>query len=85
MIIILLWIDNLSIALIFSVIASFPLLVVRRPDRRDLLAYLSGETATSQSIDKSAHIEVPIPVSEVVCSKSNVNQQTENNRVFSCV
>ncbi|KAM3966516.1 parafibromin-like [Aphomia sociella] len=28
---------------------------VRRPDRKVLLAYLNGETATSASIDKSAH------------------------------
>ncbi|KAI1298179.1 Parafibromin [Halotydeus destructor] len=39
---------------------------VRRPDRRELLDYLSGEKATSQSIDKSAPIELPVPVSEVL-------------------
>lgn len=32
--------------------------VVRRPDRRDLLAYLNGELATSTSIDKSAPLEI---------------------------
>uniref|UniRef100_S4RWW4 Paf1 complex subunit Cdc73 N-terminal domain-containing protein n=1 Tax=Petromyzon marinus TaxID=7757 RepID=S4RWW4_PETMA len=32
--------------------------VVRRPDRKDLLAYLNGETATSTSIDKSAPLEI---------------------------
>ncbi|VVC91771.1 unnamed protein product [Leptidea sinapis] len=28
---------------------------VRRPDRKELIAYLNGETATSASIDKSVH------------------------------
>ena len=32
--------------------------VVRRPDRKDLLAYLKGETATSSAIDKSAPLEI---------------------------
>lgn len=32
--------------------------VVRRPDRKDLLAYLNGETNTSASIDKSAPLEI---------------------------
>lgn len=36
--------------------------VVRRPDRKDLLAYLNGETATSSSIDKSAPLEIPTQV-----------------------
>ncbi|GLH14067.1 Parafibromin [Gryllus bimaculatus] len=36
--------------------------VVRRPDRKDLLAYLNGETATSASIDKSAPLEIPTQV-----------------------
>ncbi|XP_033642899.1 parafibromin-like isoform X1 [Asterias rubens] len=34
--------------------------VVRRPDRRGLLGYLKGETATSASIDKSAPLEIAI-------------------------
>ncbi|XP_038063550.1 parafibromin-like [Patiria miniata] len=34
--------------------------VVRRPDRRGLLAYLKGETATSASIDKSAPLEIAV-------------------------
>lgn len=33
---------------------------VRRPDRKDLLAYLSGEANTSASIDRSAPLELPI-------------------------
>ncbi|KAL0275871.1 UNVERIFIED_CONTAM: hypothetical protein PYX00_003597 [Menopon gallinae] len=36
--------------------------VVRRPDRKDLLAYLNGETSTSGSIDKSAPLEIPTQV-----------------------
>ncbi|XP_054272349.1 parafibromin [Macrosteles quadrilineatus] len=36
--------------------------VVRRPDRKDLLAYLNGETATSANIDKSAPLEIPTQV-----------------------
>ncbi|PSN55612.1 hypothetical protein C0J52_04026 [Blattella germanica] len=36
--------------------------VVRRPDRKDLLAYLNGETAASASIDKSAPLEIPTQV-----------------------
>ena len=32
--------------------------MIRRPDRKDLLAYLNGETTTSASIDKSAPLEI---------------------------
>lgn len=35
---------------------------VRRPDRKDLLAYLNGETASSANIDKSAPLEIPTQV-----------------------
>ncbi|XP_057319100.1 parafibromin-like [Microplitis mediator] len=35
---------------------------VRRPDRKDLLAYLNGETTTSAAIDKSTPLEIPIQV-----------------------
>ncbi|OWF44257.1 parafibromin-like [Mizuhopecten yessoensis] len=34
--------------------------VVRRPDRKDLLSYLNGETTSSASIDKSAPLEIPL-------------------------
>jgi len=34
--------------------------VVRRPDRKDLLAYLSGEIQSSASIDKSAPLEISL-------------------------
>ena len=33
--------------------------MVQRPDRKDLLAYLRGETNTSQSIDKNLTLELP--------------------------
>ena len=36
--------------------------VVTRPDRKDLLAYLNGETAASTNIDKSAPLEIPTQV-----------------------
>lgn len=35
---------------------------VRRPDRKELLAYLNGETTTCASIDKSAPLEIPTQV-----------------------
>ncbi|EPQ15426.1 Parafibromin [Myotis brandtii] len=35
--------------------------VVRRPDRKDLLRYLSGEASTSASIDRSAPVEIGLP------------------------
>jgi len=36
--------------------------IVRRPDRKDLLAYLKGESTTAGSIDKSAPLEMPTQV-----------------------
>lgn len=36
--------------------------VVRRPDRKELLAYLNGETASCPAIDKSAPLELPTQV-----------------------
>ncbi|KAG8297467.1 accessory factor associated with RNA polymerase II [Homalodisca vitripennis] len=36
--------------------------VVRRPDRKDLLAYLNGEAATSVNIDKNAAVDILRPV-----------------------
>lgn len=35
---------------------------VNRPDRKELLAYLNGETPTCASIDKSAPLEIPTQV-----------------------
>ena len=37
--------------------------VVRRPDRKELLAYLNGETSTAAAIDKSAPLQIPTQVS----------------------
>merc|ERR1719422_2610459 len=42
--------------------ASEDIPIVRRPDRKDLLAYLKGETNTAASIDKSAPLEMPTQV-----------------------
>ena len=42
--------------------ASQDIHTVKRPDRKDLLAYLKGETSTSVSIDKSAALEMPTQV-----------------------
>ena len=47
---------------------------VRRPDRKQLLAYLSGETSTTAAIDKSGPFEAPTQVSVTVtamCSFHN--------------
>jgi len=42
--------------------ASEDIPIVRRPDRKDLLLYLKGESATCASIDKSAPLEMPTQV-----------------------
>ena len=42
--------------------ASEDIPIVRRPDRKDLLAYLKGESVTCASIDKSAPLEMPTQV-----------------------
>ena len=42
--------------------ASEDIPIVRRPDRKDLLAYLKGETSSCNSIDKSAPLEMPTQV-----------------------
>ncbi|KAF7496501.1 hypothetical protein SSS_03276 [Sarcoptes scabiei] len=55
--------------------ASLEIPVVQRPDRKDLLAYLSGETSTSASIDKSAPIELPISISQL---NKDVGQSSNN-------
>ena len=43
--------------------------VVRRPDRKELLAYLNGDTATAAAIDKSAPLEIPTQVRRLVLFK----------------
>ncbi|XP_076056090.1 cell division cycle 73 hyrax isoform X1 [Oratosquilla oratoria] len=40
--------------------------VVRRPDRKELLAYLNGETSTAAAIDKSAPLEIPTQVKRTI-------------------
>ncbi|MCL4132926.1 UNVERIFIED_CONTAM: hypothetical protein GTU68_043929 [Idotea baltica] len=40
--------------------------VVRRPDRKELLAYLNGETSTASAIDKSAPLEMPTQIKRSV-------------------
>ncbi|XP_064457592.1 parafibromin-like [Ornithodoros turicata] len=45
--------------------------VVRRPDRKDILAYLNGETAASANIDKSAPIEIPTQVKRTADEPQN--------------
>jgi parafibromin len=42
--------------------ASEDVTIVRRPDRKDLLAYLKGDTQSAPSIDKSAPLEMPTQV-----------------------
>ena len=43
--------------------------VVRFPDRKDLLAFLNGEKETTQSIDKSAPLELPVQRTTPLASK----------------
>ena len=42
--------------------ASEDVTIVRRPDRKDLLAYLKGDNQSAPSIDKSAPLEMPTQV-----------------------
>lgn len=44
----------------FNVFQAANVPVVRRPDRKELLAYLNGETTSTSSIDKSAPLEIPL-------------------------
>lgn len=57
--------------------------VVRRPDRKDLLAYLNGETAASASIDKAAPIEIPIQVRRVVGATQSGNTNLGSSSLIS--
>ena len=43
--------------------------VVRFPDRKDLLAFLNGDKETTQSIDKSAPLELPVQRTTSLSSK----------------
>ncbi|KAK2163897.1 hypothetical protein LSH36_72g00007 [Paralvinella palmiformis] len=51
---------NLAHALYVKQAGAASVPVVSRPDRKDLLAYLNGETSTSASIDKSAPLEISL-------------------------
>ena len=53
--------------------------VVRRPDWKDLCAYLSGETTNTQRIDKSAPIEIPIPLSDVLRARGEAAVESHAN------
>ncbi|CAG2102011.1 unnamed protein product [Medioppia subpectinata] len=64
--------DHLIKATIRWNAASEEIPVVQRPDRKDLLSYLCGETATTASIDKSAPIELPISASQLKTELSNM-------------
>ena len=44
---------------------------MRRPDRKDLLAYLKGDSSSTASIDKSAPLEMPTQVPSLMhCTKA---------------
>uniref|UniRef100_H2ZI58 Cell division control protein 73 C-terminal domain-containing protein n=1 Tax=Ciona savignyi TaxID=51511 RepID=H2ZI58_CIOSA len=55
--------------------------VVRRPDRKDLLAYLNGEIATSNNVDKSAPLDItlqrPSKVKRVTTTNDDVTNTME--------
>ena len=51
--------------------------VVRRPDRKDLLLYLQGETNNNANIDKSAPIELPISLSEVIKNQAAAGESSD--------
>ncbi|XP_064649629.1 parafibromin-like isoform X2 [Lineus longissimus] len=51
--------------------------VVRRPDRKELLACLNGETTTSASIDKSAPLEISLQRPTQVKRTADVPQGSE--------
>ncbi|KAG2461254.1 CDC73 protein, partial [Polypterus senegalus] len=62
--------------------------VVRRPDRKDLLAYLNGESSTSASIDRSAPIEIglqrptqDVKINDVVCLKDEERVRLDKERL----
>ncbi|XP_049511439.1 parafibromin [Dermacentor silvarum] len=48
--------------------------VVMQPDRKDILACLNGETATSVNIDKSAPVEMPTLVQRTAAEEPRVVQ-----------
>ncbi|GAB1597652.1 parafibromin-like [Argonauta hians] len=54
--------------------------VVRRPDRKDLLAFLNGEISTSTSIDKSAPLEISIQRPVQVKRTTDENQGDQEKK-----
>uniref|UniRef100_A0AAR2JX38 Parafibromin n=1 Tax=Pygocentrus nattereri TaxID=42514 RepID=A0AAR2JX38_PYGNA len=56
--------------------------VVRRPDRKDLLSYLNGESSSSTSIDRSAPIEIGLQrATQGMCSLYNYKSDEERVRL----
>uniref|UniRef100_A0AAY4ADR0 Parafibromin n=1 Tax=Denticeps clupeoides TaxID=299321 RepID=A0AAY4ADR0_9TELE len=56
--------------------------VVRRPDRKDLLSYLNGESSTSASIDRSAPIEIGLQrPTQVKRAADEVSSEAKKPRV----
>ncbi|XP_071097734.1 parafibromin-like [Haliotis cracherodii] len=54
--------------------------VVRRPDRKDLLAYLNGETTASASIDKSAPLEISQRPTQVKRTADDTSDDPEKRK-----
>ncbi|XP_005088839.1 parafibromin [Aplysia californica] len=54
--------------------------VVRRPDRKDLLAYLNGETATASSIDKSAPLEISQRPTQIKRTAEDAGGESEKKK-----
>ncbi|XP_051984420.1 parafibromin [Xyrauchen texanus] len=56
--------------------------VVRRPDRKDLLSYLNGESSSSTSIDRSAPIEIGLQrATQVKRAADEVSSEAKKPRV----
>ncbi|XP_037944568.1 parafibromin [Teleopsis dalmanni] len=55
---------------------------VNRPDRKELLAYLNGETQTCASIDKSAPLEIPTQVKRPAEGESATSENVAKKARF---
>uniref|UniRef100_A0A673KZ88 Parafibromin n=1 Tax=Sinocyclocheilus rhinocerous TaxID=307959 RepID=A0A673KZ88_9TELE len=65
---------------VLSVLQNIP--VVRRPDRKDLLSYLNGESSSSTSIDRSAPIEIGLQrPTQVKRAADEVSSEAKKPRV----
>jgi parafibromin len=62
--------------------ASEDVTIVRRPDRKDLLAYLRGETQSAPSIDKSAPLEMPTQVKRTADDSLESQQKKPRYLIF---